>query len=103
PRESRPFGVRNEDDNDAEIFYRLSGNVVVDHTFGDKQLIVPMRDVLHVRLHDSRRYPRPLWGESPLTAAMQDVALGNALAQQQIQFLLNQARPSAVLSTAVAL
>src|SRR5262249_43928345 len=103
PRESRPFGVRNEDDNDAEIFYRLGGNTVVDHMFGDKQLVVPMRDVLHVRLHDSRHYPRPLWGESPLTAAMQDVALGNALAQQQIRFLVNQSRPSAVLSTDLVL
>src|SRR5215472_2981862 len=103
PRQSSPFVVRNEDDNDAEIFYRLGGNVVVDHMFGNKQLVVPARDVLHVRLHDSRHYPRPLWGESPLTAAMQDVALGNALAQQQIRFLLNAARASAVLSTDLVL
>src|SRR5215831_9534605 len=103
PRQSSPFVVRNEDDDDAEIFYRLSGNAVLDHMFGAQQLVVPMRDVLHVRLHDSRRHPRPLWGETPLAAAMQDVALGNALAQQQIQFLLNQARPSAVLSTDLVL
>jgi HK97 family phage portal protein len=103
PRQSSPFVVRNEDDDDAEIFYRLSGNAVVDYMFGGQQLVVPMRDVLHVRLHDSRRHPRPLWGETPLAAAMQDVALGNALAQQQIQFLLNQARPSAVLSTDLVL
>jgi hypothetical protein len=32
--------------------------------FGAQQLVVPMRDVLHVRLHDSRRHPRPLWGET---------------------------------------
>jgi len=102
PRQSSPFVVRNEDDDSAEIFYRLSGNAVVDRMFGAKQLIVPMRNVLHVRLHDSHRY-RPLWGETPLAAAMQDVALGNALAQQQTQFLLNQARPSAVLSTDLVL
>src|SRR5215469_8297443 len=89
-RQSSPFVVRNEDDNDAEIFYRLSGNTVVDHMFGDKQLVVPARDVLHVRLHDSRRYPRPLVGETPLTAAMADIALGNAFAHQQLQFLANQ-------------
>src|SRR5215469_16570134 len=99
PRQSSPLVVRNEDDGDAEIFYRLGGNTVVDHMFGDKQLIVPMRDVLHIRLHDSRRYPRPLVGETPLTAAMADIAVGNAFVQQQIQFLANQARPSAVLST----
>jgi HK97 family phage portal protein len=102
-RQSSPFVVRNEDDNDAEIFYRLSGNTVVDHMFGDKQLIVPMRDVLHIRLHDSRRYPRPLVGETPLTAALADIAVGNAFVQQQIQFLANQARPSAVLSTDLVL
>src|SRR5215471_13275955 len=103
PRQSSPFVVRNEDDNDAEIFYRLSGNTVVDHMFGDKQLIAPMRDVLHVRLHDSRRYPRPLVGETPLAAAMADIAVGNAFVQQQLQFLANQARPSAVLSTDLVL
>jgi HK97 family phage portal protein len=103
PRQSSPFVVRNEDDNDAEIFYRLSGNTVVDHMFGDKQLIAPMRDVLHVRLHDSRRYPRPLVGETPLFAAMADIAVGNAFVQQQLQFLANQARPSAVLSTDLVL
>ena len=103
PRHSSPFVVRNEEDDDAEIFYRLSGNTVIDAMFGDKQLIVPMRDVLHIRLHDSRRHPRPLVGETPLTAALMDIAVGNAFAQQQIQFLLNQARPSAVLSTDLVL
>jgi HK97 family phage portal protein len=103
PRQSSPFVVRNADDNDAELFYRLGGNSVVDHMFDDKQLIVPARDVLHVRLHDSQRRPRPLWGETPLVAAMQDVALGSALGQRQIQFLLNQSRPSAVLSTDLVL
>jgi HK97 family phage portal protein len=66
---------------------------------GGDQLIVPARDCLHIKLHSNRRYPRPLIGESPLVAALSDIALGDALAQQQIQFLLNQARPSAVLST----
>jgi phage portal protein BeeE len=104
PRQSRPFVVRNEDDNDAEIFYRLSGNAVIDAMFGDKELIVPQRDVLHIRLHSIEgRWPFPLLGETPLAAAMADIAVGNAFVQQQIQFLANQARPSAVLSTDLVL
>jgi HK97 family phage portal protein len=101
PRQSSPFVVRNEDDGDAEIFYRLGGNTVVDHMFGDSQLLVPGRDVLHIKLRSNQRYP--LVGETPLMAAMMDIAVGNAFAQQQIQFLANQARPSAVLSTDLVL
>jgi phage portal protein BeeE len=75
----------------------------LERMLGSNQLIVPARDVLHIKLHNNRRYPRPLVGESPLVAALSDIALGDALAQQQIQFLLNQARPSAVLSTDLVL
>ena len=46
-----------------------------------------------------RRYPYPLVGDTPLGAAMQDVAMSNAMTQQQINFYMNQARPSAVLTT----
>ena len=34
---------------------------------------------------------------------MADIAVGNAFVQQQLQFLANQARPSAVLSTDLVL
>jgi len=95
--------VRNEDDGDAEIFFRLGGNAVVDHMFGGGQLLVPSRDVLHVKLRSNQRYPHPLVGETPLMAAMADIAIGNAFVEQQLQFLSNQARPSAVLSTDMAL
>ena len=46
-----------------------------------------------------RRYPFPLVGDTPIAAALQDIAQANAMTQQQIQFYMNQARPSAVLST----
>ena len=55
--------------------------------------------MLHIRLHTNRRYPRPLIGESPLAAAAADIGVDDAIAQQQTQFYMNQARPSAVLST----
>jgi HK97 family phage portal protein len=103
PRQSSPFVVRNEDDGDAEIFFRLGGNAVVDHMFGGGQLLVPQRDVLHIKLHSSHRYPHPLVGETPLMAAMTDIAVGNAFAQQQLQFLTNQTRPSAVLTSDLTL
>jgi HK97 family phage portal protein len=66
---------------------------------GGDQLIVPARDVLHIKLRVSHRYPHPLVGETPLLAALMDIRVGEAFAQQQLQFLANQARPSAVLAT----
>jgi HK97 family phage portal protein len=82
----------------GDIFYNLAGNDVIDRQIS-KSLVVPARDVLHVRLHCSNQLPFPLIGETPLRAAAQDLVTGNAIAQQQIQFYLNQSRPSAVLTT----
>lgn len=84
----------------GDVFYHLGGNDVIERQLkpGDK-LIVPQRDVLHIRLHTNRKSPRPLVGETPLVAAMMDMAAGSAITRQQLQFYLNQARPSAVLST----
>jgi HK97 family phage portal protein len=83
----------------GDIFYYLGGNDVIDKQVTER-LIVPQRDVLHVRLNATRRrMPYPLVGDTPLGAALQDIALSNAMTAQQIQFYLNQARPSAVLTT----
>jgi HK97 family phage portal protein len=62
-----------------------------------------MRDVLHVRLNVQARYPKPLLGQSPLDAVASDVGVGSAIAAQQMQFYMNEARPSAVLSTDMVL
>jgi len=86
----------------GDVFYRLGGNEVIDHRITGP-LIVPQRDVLHVRLHCNGRYPWPLVGMSPLEAAIADITAGDAMTQQQIQYYLNQARPSAVLSTDLVL
>jgi HK97 family phage portal protein len=84
----------------GDIFYELNGNDVIDNQIDSRdRLLVPARDVLHIRLHNDRRYPRPLVGESPLTSAIQDIGVGDAIAKQQLQFYVNQARPSAVLQT----
>jgi len=86
--------------NNGEIFYQLHGNQVVEKRFGPQALIVPQRDVLHIRLHTVRhRYPSPLVGESPIIAAYSDIGVNSAIARQQLQYYLNEARPSAVITT----
>jgi phage portal protein, HK97 family len=79
----------------GEIFYHLKGNPIVDRRIGSN-LIVPARDVLHLRLHTPRH---PLIGETPLVAAALQMAAGNSALQHEINFRLNQARPSFLLST----
>jgi len=90
----------------GDVFYHLAGNEVIARRMAERDfhsLIVPARDVLHVRLHASPRFPFPIRGESPLLAAMSDIMASDAILNQQIQFYLNQARPSAVLSTDLVL
>ncbi|WP_338822113.1 phage portal protein [Bradyrhizobium septentrionale] len=88
----------------GDVFYQLQGNDVIDRRLGGGQLIVPQRDVLHIRMHTVRnRFPVPLVGESPLVAAYADIGVGGAIAQQQVRFYMNEARPSAVLSTDLVL
>lgn len=83
----------------GDIFYNLAGNSIIDRQISEP-LLVPARDVLHVRLNATRRrYPFPLVGDTPLGAAMWDIAQANAMTQQQIRFYMNQARPSTVLTT----
>jgi HK97 family phage portal protein len=91
----------------GEIFYYLYGNDVIENRlryYGyEYPIVVPQRDVLHIRLHTNYQYPRPLIGESPICAAYGDIGVGGAIAQQQLQFYRNEARPSAVLSTDMVL
>lgn len=88
----------------GDIFYQLGGNDIISRRLGEEALIVPARDVLHIRLHTQRqRFPTPLVGESPIVAAYSDVGMGAAIAQQQLRFYMNEARPSAVLSTDLVL
>jgi HK97 family phage portal protein len=90
---------------DGEVFYRLYGNQIIARRLDEIPLVVPQRDVMHIRLHAdrTRRYPFPLWGQTPLLAALEDVGVGEAISQQQLNFYLNMARPSAVLQTDLVL
>jgi HK97 family phage portal protein len=88
----------------GEIFYQLYGNDVINKRMNEETLLVPQRDVLHIKLHTMKqRYPVPLVGESPIVAAYSDIGVGNAIANQQASFYMNEARPSAVLSTDLVL
>jgi HK97 family phage portal protein len=81
--------------NAGEVFYKLTGNELVERRI-DGPIMVPARDVLHIRLHTPRH---PLIGETPLQAASWDVQTSNLIAAQQAAFYSNQARPGFVLST----
>jgi HK97 family phage portal protein len=90
----------------GDVFYHLAGNEIIQRRLdmmGGGKLIVPQRDVMHIHLHNDRRQPFPIRGESPLLAALAEMAATDAIKQQQIQFYINQARPSAVLSTDLVL
>jgi phage portal protein BeeE len=78
----------------GEVFYTLSGNELIERRF-DGPLVVPARDVLHIKLHTPRH---PLIGETPLQAAMIDSRLQGSSAGSSYRST-NQARPSFVLST----
>jgi HK97 family phage portal protein len=83
----------------GDIFYSLGGNNIIDYRLtglGDTSLMVPQRDVLHIRLQTPLH---PLKGESPIRAAMIDIAASGAMTTQQYAFYTNQSRPSNVLST----
>jgi HK97 family phage portal protein len=82
---------------DGSVFYRIAGNDLIERRFASAELIVPARDVLHIRLHT--REGRPLDGLSPLENAALDVAFGNAAMQQQLAFYIQRARPSYILGT----
>ena len=84
----------------GEIFYSLGGNNVISQRLPNEALVVPARDVFHVRLHTGHDH---LKGHSPLEAAALSIAANSAIAQSQIQFFLNQSRPSTVLSTDMTL
>jgi len=86
----------------GDVFYHLGGNEIIMRrleSFGGGRLIVPARDVLHIKLHCEEAFPRPLIGQSPLVSAMAEIGVSDAILRQQMQFYANQARPSAVIQT----
>jgi HK97 family phage portal protein len=88
----------------GELFYRLAGNELIARRLDVNELIVPARDVLHVKLNAPQgRTPGPLMGESPLASIASELAMQSGSGASQTSFYANQARPSAVLSTDLVL
>jgi HK97 family phage portal protein len=86
--------------SNGELFFSLYGNSIIEQILEPGDLIVPARDVCHLKLRTVRqRYPMPLVGESPIVDAYGSLGLASAITNQQTAFFNNSARPSGVLST----
>jgi HK97 family phage portal protein len=79
--------------------WRTGGNSVISRQLGN-EILVPARDVLHLKLDaPPDREPWPLMGQSPLASIASELMTQSAINGSQANFYMNQARPSAVLST----
>lgn len=81
------------DAESGDVFYWVSPE---DVSGLDGALIVPQRNMMHIRLHCP---VHPLRGETPLTAAAVAVGINNRIGGHQISFYENMSRPSGVLAT----
>ena len=107
PRQSKPIiGPR------GEVFFQLTGNNVIEKLFGradgttlpgfsavivDGHLVVPARDVLHVKLEQEEG--QPLLGVPPLRHAAGAIAAQMAIGDQLIKMFANMNRPPGVIET----
>lgn len=74
------------------VFYAAGDNPFL----GDLDVLIPSRDVMHIRLHTPRH---PLIGVSPVEHAAASIAANAAITGHQATFFNNMSRPSGVLST----
>jgi HK97 family phage portal protein len=97
PRSCRVREVRVEGQIFAEIFYEIGDNPLINQKgLSGYSLVVPARDVLHVKL-DTRR--NPLIGETWLSALGPEVAAHSSIYNAASTFSNNMSRPSGVLTT----
>jgi HK97 family phage portal protein len=81
----------------SEIFYEIGDNPLLNlSSLAGNSLVVPARDVLHVKL-DTRR--NPLIGETWLSALAPELATRSAIHSAASTFSNNMSRPSGVLTT----
>jgi HK97 family phage portal protein len=104
PRSVRVYELKVEGQEVAEIFYAIGtdgGNTVlsVRDLLATNALVIPGRDVLHVKLGMARNQGDPLIGESPLAALTWDLANRGAMSASMATFFQNSSRPSGVLQT----
>lgn len=96
PRSTRAFVAQ-----DGSVFYSIGGNELIDKIIdpmlvSDERWTVPMRDILHIRMHCPRH---PLVGEPPLAAAAGSMMLQGLGSQGLAAYYQNMSRPSGVLQT----
>jgi len=79
---------------EKELFYGVGGTnpFLTD----DVTVLIPARDVLHLRTHCPRH---PLIGEGPLRSAALAAGVNVALSSSQAHFFSQMSRPSGILST----
>jgi phage portal protein BeeE len=81
----------------GEIFYEIGENPLLNlPSLAGNSLIVPARDVLHVKLATPRN---PLIGETWLSSLAPELATDNAIHASSAAFSGNMSRPSGVLTT----
>ena len=80
----------NADEN--AVFYGLGDNPML----GDLRMLVPARDVMHIRLHTPYH---PLIGVSPIKYAATAINVNTSISSNQAAFFRNMSRPSGVLTT----
>lgn len=90
PRTTTPMVDRET----GEIFYAVGDNEMLP--VETAQMVVPARDMFHLRLYTPRH---PLIGISPIQHLAASIASTNAINNHQAAFFNNMARPSGVIST----
>lgn len=83
------------DPDTGAIYYAIGENLLVPEE-QQVTMLVPARDVLHVKLHTPNH---PLVGVSPIKYAIQAVMVNKAITANQAAFFRNMSRPSGVLTT----
>jgi len=76
----------------GEVFYAVGNNPLI----GDIRVLIPARDVMHIRMHTPRH---PLIGVSPIKYATLAININTSVASNQAAFFSNMSRPSGVLTT----
>jgi HK97 family phage portal protein len=97
PRLCRVREIRIPGQLYGEIFYEIGDNPLLSlPSLAGNQLIVPARDVLHIKL-DTRR--NPLIGETWLSSLAPELSTDAAIHNASSTFSGNMSRPSGVLTT----
>jgi len=97
PRACRVREVKVPGQVFSEVFYQIGDNPLINTmSLAGNSLIVPARDVLHVKLATPRH---PLIGETWLSALAPEISTHSAIHHAASTFSNNMSRPSGVLTT----